>query len=384
MRGAGGIGRVGGLAIALGVGAAVATGTVGMSGVAAAAPADDSASTGDSPADMPSTGSPRATSHDGATRRADRKPPERQRRNDTPGPAAAMPGIGKPAFASPVSAPARPDGPDRVQPAQVIRPAVAAAGAGRAGEQVALPDRATAPTERVAQPIVLPAAAALLTADPGVATLRALPAPSTSTGPGSPAESTASWVLLAAVRRTGRPEPAPAAAATVSTGQPLKGAARGASPFAARFSNRTPTMAPAQISQGPTGEISGNLNAVDGEGDPLAYTVGASPAHGTVNVDSTGHFLYTPDKASAHTGVTDNFTVTVSDAGAGFHIHGFEGLLSHADLRSARQSRPHRHPHCHRDRFPGQRGADCHVQCRWPRPGDRCRRGSDSWCGCRW
>ena len=321
MQAAGGIGRVGGLAIALGVGAAVATGAAGMCGVAAAAPGDDSSSTADASVGTPSTGSPRAASRDGSARRADRKPPERQRRNDTVKASAAAPNVGKPVSAPTVKAPAIPDVTPRVQPIEFVRRAAAAPGPTQPAAAVPPPDRAYA-----AQPIALPAAAALLAAAPVVGTLQAVPTPFTGTGPGSPAESTASWVLLAAVRRTGRPEPAPAAAATVSTGQPLNGAAKGA--FGARFSNRTPTMAPAQISQGPSGEISGNLNAVDADGDPVTYTVGANPAHGAVTVDSTGHFLYTPDKASAHTGVTDNFTVTASDAGAGSHIHGFAGLLS--------------------------------------------------------
>ena len=312
----GGVDRVRGLAIALGVGAAVATGGVGVSGVAAAAPADESSSSVDSPAAAPSDSATRVPSRGVATHRAERKPVARQR-NDAP---KATTGAAKPISLPPVgatdSAPVR----LHVDPAEGVQPARSAP----AGPEPASAAPALPPVEPAALPVVVRAAATTLTVAPVVGTLQPLPAPSGSSGPGSPAQTTADWLVLAAVRRTGRQSTVSPAAATVSTGQPVKSAATAGS----KFSNRTPTLAPTQTAQGPAGEIAGNLNATDADGDPLTYSVTTNPTHGTLTLDTTGGFLYTPDKASVHNGVTDNFTVTVSDAGAGTHFHGFQGLLN--------------------------------------------------------
>ncbi len=316
MGAAGGVDRVRGLAIALGVGAAVATGAVGVSGVATAAPADDSSSSVDSPAVAPSDRATRAPSRGVATDRAERKPVARQR-NDAPKATAGAP---KPISLPPVdttdSAPVR----VHVDPAETVQPAPS----GRTGPEPVSAAPARPPVPASTTPVVVRAAATTLTVAPVVGTLQPLPAPSGSSGPGSPAETTASWLVLAAVRRTGRQSTVSPAAATVSTGQNPKSAATASS----RFSNRTPTLAPTQTAQGPAGEISGTLNATDADGDPLTYSVDAKPAHGTLALDSTGHFLYTPDNASLHNGATDAFTVTVSDAGASTHFHGFAGLLN--------------------------------------------------------
>ena len=75
------------------------------------------------------------------------------------------------------------------------------------------------------------------------------------------------------------------------------------------------------------------LGAGDPDGDTLAYSVpgrGATggPTKGTVTIDqATGTFVYNPDDDFARTGGTDTFTVSVSDEGSGFHLHGLFGLL---------------------------------------------------------
>jgi len=100
-------------------------------------------------------------------------------------------------------------------------------------------------------------------------------------------------------------------------------------PIAAFFFNATPTVDwVGNPVQGANGVVTGMLNATDAEGDPLSFTVGAAPSNGTVSVGSDGSYIYTPSEAVAYDGTVDNFTVTTSDAGAGFHLHGIGGLLN--------------------------------------------------------
>lgn len=77
-----------------------------------------------------------------------------------------------------------------------------------------------------------------------------------------------------------------------------------------------------------TGVITGRINAVDYEGDPITYIVSTDAAHGTVVVDAEGNFTYTPDPAYALTGGTDSFVVTVDDRiGNPPHTYGILGAL---------------------------------------------------------
>lgn len=70
---------------------------------------------------------------------------------------------------------------------------------------------------------------------------------------------------------------------------------------------------------------------VDTDDDPLTYSVPdrgqpGGPTKGTVTIDqATGSYTYTPDPGTP-AGETDTFTVTVSDAGDGFHLHGLSGF----------------------------------------------------------
>jgi len=70
------------------------------------------------------------------------------------------------------------------------------------------------------------------------------------------------------------------------------------------------------------------LDAADAEGDPLSFTVTAAPSNGTVAVGADGSYTYTADQSLASVGTTDRFTVSASDAGAEFHLHGVAGLLN--------------------------------------------------------
>ena len=92
-----------------------------------------------------------------------------------------------------------------------------------------------------------------------------------------------------------------------------------------KFNNKTPTLAYDSLENSLVdGRIEGNLNPIDLDGDILTYT-STAPAHGTVDVLSDGTFTYTPGPDYAG---QDTFTVTVSDAGNGFHIHRRTRLLN--------------------------------------------------------
>ena len=73
--------------------------------------------------------------------------------------------------------------------------------------------------------------------------------------------------------------------------------------------------------------VTGELNAIDPDSPMLTYTVTKDPLHGAATIDADGAYTYTPGGASAHNGVTDTFTVKVSDAASGFAIHGLPGLI---------------------------------------------------------
>ena len=74
-----------------------------------------------------------------------------------------------------------------------------------------------------------------------------------------------------------------------------------------------------------TGVVKGTVTAKDADKDPLTYTTPVtSDKGGTVTIDSSGHYVYTPTAAARHdaaTGApgstTDSFTVTVDDGHGG-------------------------------------------------------------------
>lgn len=243
MRASACVGRVGGLAVALGVGAAIVTGAIG---VASAAPAQDSPSDRDSASRTPAAGATRTAA-------------------GPRGPLAARTPRAAPVTAGPT---ARSTG--SAGPAAAARP-----------DRLADPPKIKAP---LASAVVAPAVA----------------------------------------RRTGRPQAATPLAATAGA----TANATGANPITALLANQTPTQSATQTGQGPTGVITGTIEVDDPDSDAFTFTVATRPTHGSVQVDSTGQFVYTPDPAAAHIGVTDTFSVTVSDAPSGFHLHGLCGLIN--------------------------------------------------------
>ena len=160
---------------------------------------------------------------------------------------------------------------------------------------------------------------------------------------GGPIESPVSWMAAAAASRTlGSPQAAALPAASPSTAQPLSPAGPKAaaaqqptekfsalfSGLAAAFFNQTPTLRPDQSGPSTNGVVSGNLNAVDPDSPALKFTITGKPTRGTATVNPDGTFSYRADPSVAATGATDTFRVTVSDAASGFQLHGIGGLIN--------------------------------------------------------
>lgn len=101
-----------------------------------------------------------------------------------------------------------------------------------------------------------------------------------------------------------------------------------ANPIADLFFNQTPTLNPTRTGQDSQSVVTGDLTIDDPDSEVVTYTVTEAPARGSVVVDADGRFTYTPDAAYARIGTTDTFTVSVSDAASGFHLHGLSGLLN--------------------------------------------------------
>lgn len=132
-------------------------------------------------------------------------------------------------------------------------------------------------------------------------------------------------------RRVAGARSAPAARAAAQTSAIARATARAdaaANPIAELFFNATPTLNPTRTGQDSQSVVTGDLNIDDPDSAAVTYTVTEQPERGSVVVDADGRYTYTPDDAYARIGTTDAFTVTVSDAPSGFHIHGLEGLLN--------------------------------------------------------
>jgi aldose sugar dehydrogenase len=87
------------------------------------------------------------------------------------------------------------------------------------------------------------------------------------------------------------------------------------------FVNKTPSFT--YVS---TSDFTGKVTPVDADGTDFTYTA-TSPADGHVDVDPDGNVTFTPN-ANYNPVTGTSFAVTVSDAASDFHVHGLPGLLN--------------------------------------------------------
>ncbi|MFB1294841.1 Ig-like domain-containing protein [Mycobacterium sp. pW049] len=91
------------------------------------------------------------------------------------------------------------------------------------------------------------------------------------------------------------------------------------------FFNESPEWGPIETQQTVTGQVLIDLKAFDPNGDPLTYKI-VQPAHGVVFRDPlSGKFVYTPTTVVTGAPLRDTFTVTISDSSE--HLKGLLGVI---------------------------------------------------------
>ena len=145
-------------------------------------------------------------------------------------------------------------------------------------------------------------------------------------GPADAPESPVAWAMFAALRRqtdedAGTEQKLLSVADPVARTMSVEDAAEPMMAMAAAV-NAGPSASPtAGLPEVVNGTVTGSLNAVDPESNPLTYAVQSKSAGAVVTVNGAGNFTYTPSQAArlqaaTTTGLvvdTDTFTVRVSD-----------------------------------------------------------------------
>lgn len=78
--------------------------------------------------------------------------------------------------------------------------------------------------------------------------------------------------------------------------------------------NDAPVTGDQQVTTSEDIPVAGQISATDADGDLLSYSIQTGPAHGTVSIDNSGRYVYSP---SMNFNGTDSFTVLVSDGHGG-------------------------------------------------------------------
>ncbi|KUI28517.1 hypothetical protein AU196_08990 [Mycobacterium sp. IS-1742] len=93
------------------------------------------------------------------------------------------------------------------------------------------------------------------------------------------------------------------------------------------FFNRSPVLGQPGATQQDGVVVTGTITATDADGDKIAYSVAPTTAQGgTVVIDQQGRFTYVaPQTWNGVSPLTDTFTVKATDRG--FHVHGLRGLF---------------------------------------------------------
>ncbi len=93
------------------------------------------------------------------------------------------------------------------------------------------------------------------------------------------------------------------------------------------FVNETPSFTyDSSTNVAANGAITGKVIPVDSDSTAFTYTA-TPPAEGDVVIDSNGNFTFTPN-ANYDPNTGTSFAVTVSDAGSGLHLHGLSSVLN--------------------------------------------------------
>ncbi|MGE2833665.1 Ig-like domain-containing protein [Mycobacterium sp. SMC-4] len=307
------VGRVGALAVALGIGTAVGL----TPGVAAALP-DDTASTRAGTDTDESSQRVRGEASERRSARAHTKTDAVSGdESDSANADVALPDVDEPA-STPTRRTRSSSNTDTAQKADAVGASTARDRAKRieldnavAVEASEVPERkAPAPQDRpvatenpaVTVDVVVVPDGANTPAGPSApdfvkAVFAPLTAPWSSRGPDSPAESPLAWAVLAYARR--------------QIGQ--LDAGENAAPEPGDVTKTNPGFF--------TGSISGRVSATDPDGDRLTYSGSTTTDKGRVTVLSSGRFVYTPTSAARHAAATDDthaktdtFTVTITDS----------------------------------------------------------------------
>lgn len=279
------VGRVGGLAVALGIGVALAAAGTSTASADDGGTASGQAGPSTSAADQRSTGAPDGRS---ATPSASATGNRRS--------ALAIKKPAAVARGASATVPRRPGAVTSVSRA-AVDPQIGAPLSGATAEASAVD----------AAPVSNPVAAAPSASTPSAIadTPTLLGAVTALTDPVQPADSPAEWGLLGAIRR--------------------------------EFFNASPTITPVVYGQttSATGQavVTGNFGVVDADGDTIYYTYIGDPQNGgALDVDqTTGDFTYTAPAFMNELGGFDQFNIVVDDQtpGAFPHFHGIVDMLSY-------------------------------------------------------
>ncbi len=309
-------GRLGGLAIALGVGTAALTAPSAFAAPADSPrePAAESASSAPVGSASAAPATPRSAARPQRSRSAN--PAAAQDRSHRSARTRAEAGrVSSPASAATAVAGVAPQslpGADLPgTPARLTAPAALAAAPEPSGAAVAtavitsVPDTSTAEGRPGSPPVLTPQPAA------AVALVDSVLSPLAGSGPGSPVQSPVSWMVLGVARRQlGR-----ARTALAPTGTAVAAAATNQPPVINSVTLSTPNSG--------TGAVTGTVKASDSTLGKLSYAATTTTANGTVTITAAGVFTYTPTAAARHaaakigapaTVTSDTVTVTVTDA----------------------------------------------------------------------
>ncbi len=307
------VGRVGALAVALGVGA----GIVWSPGVALADPSDSAGSTSSSAdgagvgdSDTPGTSS---TGDDASGPQPDREPADEDESGDRKSLSVittrSVAGVGRPQATGSAPRTSRVTKKDADDAAALAPARAGGASAMTAPDPQDIPAAATPPEAAPAAPTVR--TVTTIDSGPGPRPLQVLLA-----APVRVFDSIVSALLGPAGPRT--PAPTRLWALLAWTRQELH----------RTFFNRAPRLAAAPVDVEQVDDvITGTIVGTDPDGDPLTFSVTPVTAQGgTVTVDGTGTFTYVaPAGWNGTDPLTDSFTVSAVDTG--LHIHGLAGLL---------------------------------------------------------